>query len=588
MDVKRFKKYKGSALALVMILIMILTLMGFAIIKVAEGRQIQAIRIKSQESAASAAEAAYEKACFWMSQQVDMLGSLHNSQTSGTLNFAQSSADYTITAASFLGSKPVFKIQSHGYCSIYQKTITAYVVQAVAGWEMGQCRIPSGTNSTTEVDFITGEILSIPIHINDLQDNPDNRDIYISGTPSFLDAISMGEPRYTSGGSDKYSSVMNLFNGGIAFNQPASRIYDAATVATKVTDFQTATNPSYRFTPTHITLPKSSNGQTGFDSHTVSDLAAVQLKFYVNGSGQGMVRIYNNCTVAGYTRNDVGNTRDYEINPADSTKFIQYPVYGCHYNSGTFTDVRIDDPSLPIYVRQSYGGAQSAPGAQIYVNGNVVIGCDSTADTALGTLNTVKGQIAVVASGNIWIANELKVAGTRDTAGMPAADNTNIIGLISQGVIKVVDPGMTYPDSTNANTAKLYDTAHYNAANVANYSPIGSKESTLIYNRALPQNMVVEAAMTVGGGGWGAENVAVNVNPGRETCTTSSNDNLIIRGSITEAIRGVVGSGTNGYSKKYYYDTRIITGILPGNIGLKGKYILVPGGWAESSSIKSP
>jgi hypothetical protein len=100
----------------------------------------------------------------------------------------------------------------------------------------------------------------------------------------------------------------------------------------------------------------------------------------------------------------------------------------------------------------------------------------------------------------------------------------------------------------------------------------------------------VEAAMTVGGGGWGAENVArsggSSSNPGRET-VTGSNDYLIVRGSITEAFRGVVGSGNNGYLKQYYYDERLMTGILPGNMGLKGKYLLIPGGWSEVASLTS-
>jgi hypothetical protein len=578
---KRRISHKGSILALMMILVALLTLTGFAMIKAAEGKIIQSVRIKSQESAASAAEAAYEKASFWMSQQVDMFSSLQSSQVSGALNFTQSSADYAVSLVSFVGARPVFKIQTNGYNGIYQKTITAYVVQSVAGWEMGQCRIPSGESSTAEVNFMTGEILAIPIHINDLRDNPDKRDIYISGIPSFLDRVSLGESRYTTSGDDKYSSVMGLFQGGVAFKQPASRVFDSVAIASKVNRFRTTTNATYCYTPSKIALPKDDLGKTGFYTSTVTDLPAVQLKFYVNGNGQGMVRIYNDCTVAGYTRS--GNaTWDYKIDPAGSgTTFVKYPIYGCHYSSGAYTDVRIDDPSSPIYVRQNIGGVQSAPGAQIYINGNVVIGCDSTGDMALGTLNTVKGQISVVASGNIWIANELNVAGTRDADGKPSQDNINVVGLISQGVIKVIDTGMTTsPDNM------LYSVGDYNATKVANYCPIGSAEGSVTYDRALPRNMTVEAAITVGGGGWGAENVAYSAS-GRETSVTGSNDNLIIRGSITEAFRGIVGKGTNGYLKQYYYDKRLMTGILPGNIGLKGKYLLIPGGWSESNTIKS-
>ena len=571
-------------MALAMILITILMLTGFAIIKVAEGRRVQAIRIKNQESAASAAEAAYEKAAFWMSQQVDMFSSLQSSQTSGTLNFTQSSADYKVTVASFLGSRAVFKVNANGYCGIYQKTIDAYLVQAVPGWEMGMSACPASPTTIQPLSFVTGEVIDMPLHINDQKDDPDQRDIPISGSPDFRDRVSMGESRYKSNGTDKYKSVINLFDEGISFGQPASRIYDSTVVAAKVEQFRTTTNATYCYTPSKIALPKDALGKTGFYTSTVTDLPAVQLKFYVNGSGQGYVRIFNNCTVAGYTRGGTSsNSWDYKIDPSgDGSTFIEYPIYGCHYSSsGTYTDVRIDNPSDPIYVRQSYGGVQSEPGAQIYIDGNVVIGCSSEDAATLGTINTVKGCIAVVATGNIWIANELKVAGNHGAGGMPTLDNSNVVGLISEGVIKVVDGGMT----TNN---LLYDSSKYNATKVANYSPIGNKEGSTLYDRQTPYEMVVEAAMTVGGGGWGAENVyRTSSYTGRETYYNSTNDKLIVRGSITEAMRGIVGNGDNGYVKQYFYDERLIIGIVPGNIGLKGKYLLIPGGWEESASVKS-
>jgi hypothetical protein len=588
---QQHRKHNGSVLALVLILTVLLTLTGFAMLKAAQGRTLQAVRVKSQESASSAAEAGYEKAVFWMGQQVSMQTALQSAQRSGTLTFAQSNANYTVSQATVINqSCPIYKVQSTGYCGIYQKTIEAYVVQAITGWEMGQCRVPSNTTQTSEVSFVTGETIAMPLHINKLDDNPDKKDIYITGTPSFLEHVSMGEARYTSGGTDKYDTVINLFTQGISFSQPASRIYDADIVAAKVEEFRTTTNATYCLTPTKVALPKSANGKTGFFTATVTDLPAVQLKFYVNGSGVGYVRIYNNCTVAAYTTSGSA-TWDYKIDPTNTKNYIKYPIYGCHYNAGVnaYTDVRIDNTDDPIYIRHMYGTTKGAPGAQIYVNGNVVIGCDSTDDTALGTLNTVKGQITIVATGNIWLANELKVYGTRAADGMPASDNTNIIGLIAQGVIKVVDPGMTKSDYYDK---LLYDISSYNATLPAGitYCPIGSKEGSLRYDRALPRNMVVEAAITVGGGGWGAENVArkdgSSENKGRET-VTSDNDYLIVRGSITEVCRGVVGQGDNGYLKQYYFDKRLMTGILPGNIGLKGKYLLVPGGWSETASLTS-
>jgi len=581
---KRRISHKGSILALMMILVVLLTLTGFAMIKAAEGKIIQSVRIKSQESAASAAEAAYEKAAFWMSQQRDLLTSLQNNPVADTLNFTQSSADYKVTVASFLGSRAVFKVNANGYCGIYQKTIDAYLVQAVPGWEMGMSACPASPTTIQPLSFVTGEVIDMPLHINDQKDDPDQRDIPISGSPDFRDRVSMGESRYKSDGTDKYKSVINLFDEGISFGQPASRIYDSTVVAAKVEQFRTTTNATYCYTPGKIALPKDALGKTGFYTSTVTDLPAVQLKFYVNGSGQGYVRIFNNCTVAGYTRGGTSsNSWDYKIDPSgDGSTFIEYPIYGCHYSSsGTYTDVRIDNPSDPIYVRQSYGGVQSEPGAQIYIDGNVVIGCSSEDAATLGTINTVKGCIAVVATGNIWIANELKVAGNHDAGGMPTLDNSNVVGLISEGVIKVVDGGMT----TNN---LLYDSSKYNATKVANYSPIGNKEGSTLYDRQTPYEMVVEAAMTVGGGGWGAENVyRTSSYTGRETYYNNTNDKLIVRGSITEAMRGIVGNGTNGYVKQYFYDERLITGIVPGNIGLKGKYLLIPGGWKESASVKS-
>ncbi|MEN6309839.1 MAG: hypothetical protein ABFD91_18995, partial [Anaerohalosphaeraceae bacterium] len=222
------KQQTGSVLAIALILMVLLTITGLALIRIAEGRLMQAVRIKSQESAAAAAEAAYEKAVFWMSQQVDMLEALNGNLASTTITFPQSHADYTLSFSTFIGARPIFEVQANGYCGIYQKTLTAYLVQAVAGWEMGMCRIISGPNTTDEVLFLDGEIIAMPIHINDMQDNPDYTDIHISGSPDFRGHVSMGESRYNSRGTDKYASIIDLFDHGISFNQPASRVVDPA------------------------------------------------------------------------------------------------------------------------------------------------------------------------------------------------------------------------------------------------------------------------------------------------------------------------------------------------------------------------
>jgi hypothetical protein len=141
---------------------------------------------------------------------------------------------------------------------------------------------------------------------------------------------------------------------------------------------------------------------------------------------------------------------------------------------------------------------------------------------------------------------------------MPPIANPNVLGLIAQGVIKVVDPGLA--DSP---------------ASVSNYTyrPIGIVKSG---KRYLPDPTVVEAAITVGGGGWGAENT-----PSRRVYS-GSQDDLYVRGSITEVVRGIVGHlGSDGYIKHYYIDTRLMTGILPGDIWFSGKYIPAPAGWHD-------
>jgi hypothetical protein len=44
----------------------------------------------------------------------------------------------------------------------------------------------------------------------------------------------------------------------------------------------------------------------------------------------------------------------------------------------------------------------------------------------------------------------------------------------------------------------------------------------------------------------------------------------------------VVGvSGVNGYLKSYHMDRRLLAGIVPGDIGLRGKYVPAPSGWHD-------
>ena len=107
---------------------------------------------------------------------------------------------------------------------------------------------------------------------------------------------------------------------------------------------------------------------------------------------------------------------------------------------------------------------------------------------------------------------------------MPAEGNPNCLGLIAKGVVKIVDPGLSnnstvgYPGPNGVPDRLMPSNKHY-------YKPVAKARCALVNNRKLPKEMVVEAAVTVGGGGWGAENVRTG---GRKT--TGSNDNLVLRG----------------------------------------------------------
>jgi hypothetical protein len=244
------------------------------------------------------------------------------------------------------------------------------------------------------------------------------------------------------------------------------------------------------------------------------------------------------------------------------------------------------------YVTQSFGGVDAEPGGQIYVNGNVIIGSSDPCLTDPcwgGALNVVKDKITVVATGNIWIANSITVDGARDANGKPTMDNPNVLGLLAQGVIKVVNPGMSQYAKGGTNGYPGPPTDPNIRLSGYIYVPIGLPDTNqtdpnIQYNRHLPNPMVVEAGMTVGGGGWGAESVGRSSYGGRKNTdpNSSHNDVLIVRGTLAEVIRGVVGSGNqNGFLKQYYLDERLLTGILPGNMGLQGKYIPTPAGWHD-------
>jgi hypothetical protein len=573
----------GSALIIVVISLVLLAILGSGMLAVSYGARLKAIRLKNETVSMLAAEAGYERAIFWMSQQPDMLSALKDAVpgTTGSLNFPDGDCNYQIELFSFLGYRPVYRVVSNGHSGMFDRTVEVQVVQAISGWDMGTCEVPTGMGSSSPVYFADGEIIDMPLQINDQKDSPDKIDINIKGSPQFIQPAAMGESRY-AGGADKYTSVINCFNDGIYFDQPDSRITDEDTVQSKIDRFENSTKMEYTFKP-KATAP------------VASPQDAVQLEFFVE-DGVGKVRITNDCSVLGYQRNSDYKTYDYEIKPgtSDETEFRRYDTYAYHYmpKDAEANGQRYTVPIEQTYVTQSFGGVKSEPGGQIFVDGNVVIGGDLA--TQSGD-QVVKGNITVVATGNIWIADSVVVDGVHDADGKPSKDNPNVLGLISQGVIKVVDPGISgyTKGGTNSYPGPPAE------INKGVYVPIGREdpgqwvwkwvdgkwekvyEPADVYERHLPEETIVEAAMTVGGGGWGAENVQRGSYGGRKEAS-GNQDQLIVRGTIVEAIRGVVGLiGADGYLKYYYFDTRLLEGILPGDIWLRGKYIPAPAGWND-------
>lgn len=556
------KKY-GSIIVLVVISLVILAALGGGLLSVGFGVRHRAIATKNAIVAMFAAEAGYEKAIFWMSQQPDLLTALHQDESpGGTISFPDSSCDYTVSFYSFIGSRPVYKIVSNGHSGSVDRAVDVLILQAIEGWESGHS-VPSGSSSSVPWPFGAGEIIDIPLHVIKHDDNPDVIDIYITGDCDFRQRVSIGEGRY-AGSVDKYGDVMNLFNAGICFNQPDSKVTDTDSVQQKVDRFRDSTDARFKFAPVAngpITRPN----------------AAVQLEFFVE-DGVGKVRITNNCTVRGYRYEDSPApepTYDYKINDSGSgNSYTKYDIYAYHLRPTGESPVTI--PVTDTYVAQSFGGVDSQPGGQIFINGNVIIGGDYSGHE---NSQVIKGKITVVATGNIWVADSVTVDGTRD-GDLPALDNPNILGLISQGVVKVVDPGMSdasYVDSEPVEPEGF------------EYVPVAQPDGGTLHSRELPSQMEVEAAITVGGGGWGAENVG---NRKTTSPTTWGYNKLIVRGTITEAMRGIVGTSQplwsgvrNGYMKSYYLDGRLLQGILPGDIWLKGKYVPAPAGWHDYQTV---
>ena len=555
---------KGSVLILVMISLLVLTTLGAGLLSVSFNVRHSAQVTKNEAVAMLAAEAGYERAVFNLCKQKDVLSAIQKNLKgmSGRVNVTNGYTDYAISLYTFVGSRPIYKITSKGRSGEFDRTVEVLVVQAASGWEMGKCRIPTGRNSTLPVYFVSGEVIDIPLQINKLDDSPDRKDIYISGRPNFLQSVAMSESRYKKG-YDKYSGVMDYFKDGIYFDQPNNRITDKESINSKIERFKKSTKPRFVFKP----VDKTKRGSVA------NSMPAVQLEFYSNKRGVGKVRITNNCTVRGYQRN---RSYDYKINNSGSSEYEKYDIYAYHLRRKR--EKRITRKITDTYVKQSFGSAESEPGGQIFVDGNVIVGGDLRGYN--NDNQEIAGKITVVATGNIWVADSITVydkrGKLRDADGMPSEDNPNALGLIAGGVIKVVDPGLV----DNFKGKRGFQPKGFR------YAKIGQRDGS---KRKLPANMVVEAGITVGGGGWGAENVGQRKNTNKKWQSlgrrggrwVETNDNLIVRGTLTEAIRGIVGSGSNGYIKKYYLDERLTQGILPGDIWLAGKFVPAPAGWKD-------
>jgi hypothetical protein len=549
----------GSAIVLVLFIIVLLSIIGVGLLNLSYGARLNAIRMKNETVATLSAEAGYEKAVFWMAQQDDMLYKMKSDGSyTDSFVFDNSTCTYTVRFNSFIGSRPIYKITSISDVGQAQRAVEVLVAQEIGGWDMGMCRVPDDkgkynngtygtTTNTTPVNFADKEEFDTPIHINSYgNDKFDTEiDIHILGKPKFLRPVSMSESRTSSGGADKYSGVVNCFRAGIDFLQPDSQITNEDIIEDKVEKFADNTKNDYKFTPVasnSVPAPRS---------------AAVQLEFYVV-NGVGKIRITNNCTVAG----KYGGRYDYKIQPDTGGKtYEKYPIYKYHYskNGEPKNVINVED----TYVTQTVGGVSSAPGGQIYVNGNVVIG-GNMPDHQGNQL--VKGTITVVATGNIWIADSILVDGDHDASNnkVPSPDNPNAIGLIAQGVIKIIDPGLS--DSFSSLT-EIDGFA---------YERVGRPRAG---KQRLFEHVEIEAAVTVGGGGFGAENVGA-----RKEWSSNDQDYLYLRGVISESVRGIVGlvsTPKDGFIKHYYVDERMLQGILPGDMWLKRKYIPTAAGWSD-------
>lgn len=604
--------------------VLVLVIIGLGLLKISYGARIRSIRVQNVASAKLAAEAGYEKAIHWMSEQEDVLSALaplpgrfgRGSSTikavsvGGGISFSNSEADYTISFENFSDCQAMYKVISRGHCGQGHWVIETLVTQATTGWDIGRTRIPAGPYLLNEMPahFAPFDVIEMPVHINChgwpvdyIWPEDGETDIRFTAKTVLRHRVSMGESRYRSWGrnKDKYARVIGRFEGGIFFDQPNSKISGPASlggIEKRVQRFERDTKSVFNFSRRTGNQPRISPVIPGTDERV--NVPAVQLEFYLE-SDTGMVKITNNCTVTTLPGGKFDYVRDFD---SSSHAYKPSPVYGYHYAKSYNWSTSYNGPVAGTYVSQkitlpSGKVAETEKGGQIFIDGNVIVGGEVQSVRGQRYINIkgrrgdkqwrpnkLKGRLTVVATGDIWVVSPLEYDGPQsditDSGGslvkkVPLYDNPNVLHLFSQfGSVKIIDPRLSLQVPKQlTQPIKYTDQGGYQLE----YQPVAKKDPTsrFSFRRNLPSSMVVQAAITCGGGGWGMENLGSNSRKFDKEAI------LIVAGAIAEPVQGAVVRGVGGFKRHYYFDERFLNGILSCNMGLQSKYIVAPGGWSD-------
>jgi len=536
---------RGVVLAFAAMSLLVLATIGLGIMAVAYGYRHRAISVKDETIALAAAEAGYERARVWMSQQ-DSIGVLARGieQKIGPAALdSGGSYECTVSCAGErdIGSRTVYRIVSKGRYNRATKAIDVLVTQAIDGWASTHREIVSN-NGTRAAPLNDANEIGMQLHINESDDGEPG--MVIDGLSSFKRHVTT-----TESDTGQYDPYQSLFSKGISFNQPANFITDETVIQQRIVEFRTIANRIY--------VPLM-NPRVILDNPTRQHEPAVQIEFDSSG-----IRVANHCTVRCWGLTPT----DWRIRPgSDGAAYEQYPVYGCHFGPDYEPD--------PI----------TGPGV-IFVYGNVIIGPRDRLFHIPGGVQrySVRGKFTVVAArrpdgkgGNIWIGDYIKAySATGRLEDPPAAENPNVIALMAEGVVKVIDP-------------RLQDDPLLLARDVLSAGDLGiCRPLGIPYGfgeLALPNPLVIDAAIVSAGGGWGVEGVEEVLGWGSHIYPGSGTGKIYVHGSITEPYRGLVCSrdNTRAFAHKYFFfDNRFFQGILPEQIWFSSAYVPVPGGWRD-------